>query len=191
MAINAWGYETDTMPALLTAEEFAVLTGNTLSSTTTQIEAVLSGVSQVVRDYCGWHVSPKLTCTWKGDGDGRIVELPAIFVSEIASVKVDGRTLSSNEYQWKQDGLIRLAQPLKDDWGRRVEVEFSAGVSSAAIQDVVSQVAVNYLVAPAGVSSEMVGSAMITYNATGYGIAGGIRLHSTDKATLAQYRITR
>ncbi len=190
--MNSWTYETSgDLPALLSAEDFAVLTGNSLSSTTEQIEAVLASVSQVVRDYCGWHISPNLVCTWKGDGDGRLVQLPAMFITDVSSVKVDGRTLSASEYQWKDDGLLRLARPLPDNWGRRVEVEFSAGVDTDAIAAVVSQVAVNYLVAPAGVSSETAGGVSISYNSTGYGMTGGIRLHSTDKATLAQYRISR
>lgn len=190
MALNAWGYEIASLPPLLTVADFEDLTGHTLSATTKQMEATLNGASQVVRDYCGWHVAPSVQCSWRGDADGRFVHLPVMFVSDVASVSVDGRALSANEYQWKQDGLIRLARPV-DDWGRRVEVTFTAGVPATALAAVVAQVATNYLVAPAGVSSETAGGVSISYNSTGYGMTGGIRLHSTDKATLAQYRIPR
>lgn len=182
-----WGYEVvGTLPALMTAEEFAVITGGIMSSSTAQIEATLAAVSAAIRSYCGWHVAPNIECIWQGDADGKLVELPGMGVSTVHSVTVAG---DNADHTWRKSGLVRLDAPVNDDWGQLVVVDYDAGFDTSVLSSVVSQLAVNALVAPAGVMREQAGDVAITYNQTAVGVTGGIRLLSSDKLLLDPYKL--
>lgn len=188
--MNQWGYSTtQELPPLISVEDFTKATGGELSSTADQITWTLNAASGAIRTFCGWHVGPSLTCTWQGDADGRLVQLPAMNVTSIHSISINGVELTSDEYAWRDSGLIRLAKPILDDWGRRVVVEFEAGCASGALDAIVTQIAVNNLVAPAGIMREQVGDLNVTYNMTGNGVTGGIRLISSDKSQLKAFKL--
>lgn len=182
-----WGYDVvGTLPALMTAEEFAVITGGIMSSSTAQIEATLAAVSAAIRSYCGWHVAPNIECIWQGDADGKLVELPGMGVSTVHSVTVAG---DNADHTWRKSGLVRLDTPVNDDWGQLVVVDYDAGFDTSVLSSVVSQLAVNALVAPAGVMREQAGDVAITYNQTAVGVTGGIRLLASDKLLLDPYKL--
>jgi hypothetical protein len=188
--INQWGYSTSVeLPSLISVQDFETATGGEMSSSTEQIQATLDAASGAIRSFCGWHVAPNLRCAWQGDADGRLIQLPAMNVTSIHSVTIDGVELAASDYSWRASGLIRLAKPIQDDWGRRVIVEFDAGCDSGALNGVVTQVAVNNLVAPAGVMREQVSDVSITYNQLANGVTGGIRLISGDKAMLKAFKL--
>lgn len=183
-----WGYDVvGDLGNLMSVEDFKELTGGVMSSSDEQIEATLAAVSSVVRAYCGWHISPIVECIWTGDANGKLVQLPAMNVSTVHSVSISGSEIS--DYAWRSSGLIRLGQYPGDDWGRLINADYDAGVDADAIAAVVSQLAVNALVAPAGVMREQAGDVAITYNQTAVGVSGGIRLLSTDKILLDPYKL--
>ena len=187
MTKTAWGYEiVGDLGNMLSVDELQEMTGGILSSSYEQIEATMSAVSYAIRAFCGWHVTPNVECVWTGDADGRLAQLPAMGVTSIHSVKVNGADV---DYDWRTSGLIRLKRPVCDDWGRLVVVDYEAGFDTEALASVVSQVAVNALVAPAGVMREQAGDVAITYNQTGAGVTGGIRLLSSDKQLLQPYKL--
>ena len=188
--MTQWGYSTTSeLPPLISVEDFTKATGGEMSSTADQITWTLNAASGAIRTFCGWHVGPNVECTWQGDADGRLIQLPAMNVTSIHSISVNGVELASTEYAWRDSGLIRLAKPILDDWGRRVVVEFEAGCASGALDAIVTQIAVNNLVAPAGVMREQAGDVAITYNQTANGVTGGIRLISGDKAQLKAFKL--
>lgn len=185
-----WGYEVAGcgLPPLMTANQLLVLAPG-LSSTAEAITAVLESTSAAVRDYCGWHISPNLECTFVGDGEGRLLMLPAMGVTEVSSLKADGSELSG--YEWTAAGMVRLKCGLFPSAWRSVECTYKAGFDSAAVQQAVAQIALNALVAAPGVREEHAGQVGITYNQTGSGISGGVTLLERDRAMLAPYRLAR
>lgn len=187
---NPWNYEiAGNIPSVISADDFNVFTGGAMSSTDDQINATLRAVSAAIRNYCGWHVAPNARCYWRGDADGSLVQLPAMNVTSVHTVKVAGRTLDPAEYAWRKSGLIRLAKEPADDWGQLVEVDFEAGVDPGNLASIASQLATNALVAPAGVLSERAGDVSIQYNTTASGVAGGIRLLASDKEMLDAFKL--
>lgn len=71
-------------------------------------EGVSEDVQDVIRAYCGWHVSPSITETITLDGPGSdTLFLPSLHVTDVASVTVDG--VAQNEPEWSESGLIRGA----------------------------------------------------------------------------------
>lgn len=190
MLETPWGYSVDaeTMPPLITVADFDTLTGGAFSSSSEKVEAAIEAASASVRDYCGWHVSPALTCEYTGEGEGRIFVLPAMGVSNVEYLKIAN---VSRLFQWKTNGLVRLSEGyFPDDW-RAVECRYTAGFDSASIGAVVAQIVANSLAASPGVSDERAGNVSITYNRTGDGITGGISLLGRDKEQLAPYKLVR
>lgn len=190
MLETPWGYSVDAeaMPPLITVAEFDTLTGGAFSSSSEKVEAAINAASASVRDYCGWHVSPVLTCEYVGEGEGRLLMLPAMGVRDVESLEVCG---IERQCQWKANGLVRLIfECFPDDW-RGVTCRYTAGFDSASVGAVVAQIAANSLAASPGVSDERAGNVSITYNRTGDGITGGISLLGRDKEQLAPYKLVR
>ena len=103
--MTAWGYDVNSvLPPLLTAEEYARITGAEWSE---RLEAAVDAASQAIRNYCGWHVSPSVNCTANPAGGAIIAKLPAGYVSAITSITENGEALSSSDYEWRKDGLIK------------------------------------------------------------------------------------
>lgn len=195
-----WGYEVGAeeagpLPPVIDAEQLAALTQGRFGPDTEGVESVLAGVSAAIRAACGWHVSPSLPCRAALTGGDRLIALPALLVTGIESVTEAGQPLDDGCYEWTQSGAMRRCQWRRWAPGyRSVVVEYEAGIPSAIAADlgvVAAQVASNALVAPAGVRQESAGDVSITFNQTGNGVSGGVRLLDSDIAMLAPYRLER
>lgn len=186
--VTPWGYSVDDMQSLISVEQFRLLCPG-LSSTDAQIQVVLDSVSAAIRDYCGWHVAPSLECTYIGDGEGHLLMLPAMGVTEVDSLTIDGD--AATDYEWTAAGMVRLKKSTFPDKWRSVECVYTAGFTSAAIGQVVAQIASNAIVAAPGVANERVGDVSIAYNQTGTGITGGVSLLPRDYELLAPYKLAR
>ena len=99
--LTRWGYALTTensLPDMLTAEEYNAITGNRFSGDV-RIAPAIKAASQAIRNYCSWHVAPSLACKLTTSvydkrvtrvQDGVQIQLPAMFVSSITSIKVGG-----------------------------------------------------------------------------------------------------
>ena len=182
-----WGYEVEYLPSMIDVDEFRTMCPG-MASDDNQVQVVLDAVSYAIRDYCGWHVSPQLKCKFTGEGEGRMLILPAMGVTSVDSLKVGGENVA--DFEWTAAGMVRQGAMFPDVW-RSVECEYNAGFDSGAICQVVAQIASNALAAAPGVSSERAGNVSITYNQTGVGITGGVSLLPRDYAILAPYKLAR
>ncbi len=187
MLNTPWGYSVDELPAILSPQELRALMP-TLSSTDDTLAAVLDGVSSAVRDYCGWHVSPVLECTYINNGDGPLLMLPAMGVQSVKSLEVDG---IEPEFEWDASGMVRLKGGSFPCGWRNVTAVYTAGFASASVAQVVAQIAANMLTASPGVREEHAGQVGITYNQTGSGITGGVSILGRDRELLAPYKLAR
>lgn len=195
-----WGYEVGVdeggeIPPIIDAERLAALTQGRFGPETEGVDSVLAGVSAAIRAACGWHVAPSLPCRASLDGGDRFIALPALVVTGVGSVSELGAELGPGAYEWAANGSLRRCQWKRWAPGyRSVSVVYEAGIPSAAAADlgvVAAQVASNSLSAPAGVRQESAGDVSITYNQTGSGVSGGVRLLDSDLAMLARYRLER
>jgi len=186
-----WGYTVDgALPPLLGVAEFHRLVPN-ISSSDARIEDMLDGISQALRDWCGWHIGPALDCVYTGDGEGRLLMLPAMGVTAVSSLKIDGETVDPGYYEWTSAGMVRLKHGRFPDSWRSVECAYTAGFPLGAVAQVAAQVASNALVAAPGVREEHAGAVGISYNETGSGITGGVSMLERDLSLLAPYRLVR
>ena len=132
--LTRWGYALTTensLPDLLTAEEYNAITGNRFSGDV-RIAPAIKAASQAIRNYCSWHVAPSLACkltTLVYDKrvtrvqDGVQIQLPAMFVSSITSIKVGGE--DKPIYILDSNGMLLVMDV--DSYG--VTSEASGGVS--------------------------------------------------------------
>lgn len=187
---TSWGYSVDieggSIPAILTYDEFQELGGSALSSSQARQEAVLAAVSSAVRNWCGWHVAPSLTCRIVTDGAGRQLQLPLMGVTSVTSLTVCGDAVT--DYEWRSSGHLRLRCGWFPDAWRSVEVVCRAGYNAdTALGQIVAQLAINELAATAGIREEHAGQVGASYNQTDAGVSGGVRLLASDKEMLAPY----
>ena len=185
MLDTMWGYQVDetTIPSLISVAEFNAMTGNRWQGDPA-LEPVLAAVSQAVRNYCGWHLSPSLKCVAKCSATGHYVGLPALAVTSISEVLDDG--VAVTDYEWKPNGSLRSAG-FTQKW-QGVEVSYNAGLNDILLKTIVSQIASNHLANPSGVREERAGQVSISYNQQG-GIAGGVSLAERDMLMLEPYRL--
>ena len=183
-----WGYEVEVLPSLISVTDLRTI-APTLSATNEQLHAVLAKVSAAVRDFCGWHVAPSLECTYTGQGEGRLLLLPGMGITEVSSLKVNGASVTA--YEWTAAGMVRLTDGAFPDSWRSVECVYTAGFTADAVAQVVAQIALNALVASPGVREEHAGQVGITYNSTGSGISGGVSILGRDRELLAPYKLAR
>lgn len=193
--LTPWGYDVEDLPPLVTPDQLAQATAGRFGPGTIGVFSTLAGVSAAVRSACGWHVAPSLPCTIVTQGPGRVIALPALMVSSVSSVEELGSELAAGEYEWRRDGVLRRCcwRSWPSSFGS-VRVSYEAGFEPDAAADlvtVVAQVAANHLAAPAGVRAEQAGDVSITYNQTGVGTSGGVRLLDSDLAMLAPYILDR
>lgn len=187
--LTKWGYSVDSeLGPIISVDDFQIATGGRMVSSEERIEAVLASVSQAIRDWCGWHVSPNLECTWKGQGEGNLMLLPCFGVTDVESLSVEGSEVI--DFEWLNSGLIRIPCRFPDKW-RSCDVVYRAGFdATGALAAAVVQLASNALAATPGVREEHAGQVGATYNQTEVGVSGGVRLLASDYSLLAPYRLT-
>lgn len=157
------GYSVDNLPAIVDIEQARKIISTNASDE--QLQAGIDAASAVIRNYCGWHVSPNLECTFECESDGfPELQLPATFVTAVHSVTVNGEPI---EFEWKPSGRIRRTDKkmFSESWGS-VVVKYSAGIETEQIAQPVAKLAAAACSAPAGIRSESIGQASVTYSTT-------------------------
>lgn len=75
---------------------------------------LLRVASDAMRDYCGWHLSPSITETYRQLrlGSQGLVMLPSRYVTDVSQV-VSGQVIDPSAYEWFPDGWIQLASTVQ------------------------------------------------------------------------------
>lgn len=120
-----------------------------------------------------------------------MAKLPAGYVSAITSITEDDTELSSSDYEWRRDGLIKRAYPYRwsDTWDGIVAV-YTAGYTADAVPDLteaVCAIAAGVLSVSAGVISESADGVSISYSQSASSIAAGLTVQ--QKAALESYKV--
>ena len=188
---TAWGYDvSQALPPLLSEGEFNQMTGGAFMGNM-RVKSALKAASQVIRNYCGWHISPSVTCSAKPEGDGIIKRLQAGYVSEIVSVTDGGAELTESDYEWRSDGLVKRAYP--KSWAKGwngTEIVYKAGYDIDAVPDLAEAIAAitaGVLSVSAGVASESADGVSISYSASASSIAAS--LTAQQKSVLEFYKV--
>lgn len=203
--LTTWGYtitDAETLPALLTPEEFNTFTANKYAGDA-RIEANIKAASDAIRNYCGWHLFPVQACSFSErllNGNGRLkrsgpdilIQLPAVFIPSVSSVEIGGKAWA--DYAVESNGLLRLFDVLPHMVTRKTEVSvtYSAGLPPMfrdAIKELIAHRVTHALASSAGVQSETAGGVSVTYSANWINSARSTALADDNKEVLSPYKL--
>ena len=212
--ISSWGYSYDAeaLPALINATEFSAYTNGKFGTTDTRIASNIKSASEAIRNYCGWHISPSITCGMLYNvanlrdayiGGDLLIQLPATFVTSIVKIVLDavldpdsgdyiGETITDPaRYELdKSNGLLRVYDVGIRDRRSKIFVKYVAGFGDAeAIKEITSLRVVHALTNPYGVTSEAAGGVSVSYSSAWSGRANSTALPSEERETLDAYRV--
>lgn len=78
----------------------------------------LNAAGDTIRNFCQWHIYPSLTVTQQIvpiQPDGTIM-LPSLYVTNVASVTINGVELDPTAYRWHQAGYIKRHRQAYFQW---------------------------------------------------------------------------
>ena len=185
-----WGYDAEDLGPIISVNQFHAITDCAYMDNP-RVESALLAASQAIRNYCGWHISPSVQCTAYPEGGAIVAKLPAGYVSEIVRITEDGTVLSSGDYEWRRDGLIKRAFPHR--WSSKwdgIKAEYMAGYEAEAVPDLVEAICAittGVMSVSAGVISESADGVSISYSQSASSIAAG--LTAAQKSALEAYKV--
>lgn len=200
--MTSWGYSitnADALTDLITTEQFNALTSSKYSGDV-RISPNVKAASQAIRNYCGWHIYPSMSCRIETsfydkrisrNGSVILIQLPATFVSSITSVEIGGTAYSN--YVLESNGILRIFGVTEYfEPYTTLEVEYVAGYSDALVsnlQELVAHRVTHALASSVGIQSETAGGVSITYSAVWTNSARSTALPNDNKEVLAPYRL--
>lgn len=202
--LTNWGYTIDSASSLtdmLTLAEFDDFTASKWSEDD-RIPGNIAAACSAIRNYCGWHVYPSLTCTLDTsffdrrvalNGGSVLIQLPARFVSSVTSIKIGGTAYTS--YVLEANGLLKVYNV--DFYGiyeyTSIEVVYVAGVPSEfmdGLKELVAHRVTHAMASSGGVQSETAGGVSITYSANWTNSARATALADDNKEVLQPFKLT-
>ena len=199
--LTPWGYtieDAEALAPILTVEEFNTATAGKYAGDV-RIESNINAACAAIRDYCGWHIAPELTCTLTErvlSGNGRIkragpdllIQLPATLVTSVTSATVDG--LDHVDYDLAPNGILRLFDVGCIGRKAAVVVTYTAGHAMLdSVKELIAGRVIHALAQPYGVQSESAGGVSITYSGSWAASGSSTALPDDNKATLDAYKV--
>lgn len=213
--LSPWGYiyDAETLPDLITSQEFSNYTNAKFGTTDTRIASNISSASASIRNFCGWHITPSLECGMLYNvhdlrdafhGPDLIIQLPATFVSSVSKVVLNAVWNEETE-DWDGEiitdqgridngmgsGLVRIFDVGSLDRRSKLFIKYTAGYAGTAIPDIKELAAsgvTHALTNSYGVNSEAAGGVSVSYNASWAG-KGSTALANDARDTLEPYKV--
>lgn len=199
--LTPWGYELaddQTMPVLLTSDEYGVYSGGRYAAHMERINAEISAACSAVRNYVGWHLAPSMACTAEMTMQDRrismvgrdiLIQLPAKYVTAVSSVLLGG---VSCDFSFQPNGILRCYDVELAGVKRytKVTVSYTAGLPDELmdpIKELIAHRVTHAVAVPSGITSEASGGVSVTYNAGWINTAQSTTLQDTNKELLAPY----
>ena len=213
--LSTWGYtyDAETLPDFITTTEFSNFTNGKFGTTDTRISSNITSASAAIRNYCGWHISPSLTCGMLYNvhdlrdafvGPDLLIQLPATFVSGVTKI-VLGAKWNTEADDWygeiitdpdrfdvQQGGLLRVYDIGYLDRKAKVFVKYQAGLPDtniAVIKELTANKVTHAVTNAYGVTSEAAGGVSVTYNSTWSGRSSSTTLADDSREVLNAYKV--
>ena len=199
--LTTWGYTLtalDTLPDLLSVEEFNTFTGNKYAGYSTQVGVEISAATAAIRNFVGWHLAPSASCELSTTfldrrvtrvGTDALIQLPARYVTDIDAVTIGG--VEYEDYILDPSGLLRVLN-VSGERHTPIVVSYTAGLPeglTAPIKELVAHRVTHAVAVPAGVTSEASGGVSVTYNANWINNARATALVGDNKEILIPYKV--
>lgn len=201
--ITTWGYsltELETLPELLTFEDYNTFTGGQYASDQERIEKEIAAASAAVRNFVGWHLGPSASCQLNTIATDRriirtgrdyLIQLPARYVTEVESVEIGGA--SYQHFVCDPAGILRVYDVAPVERWAPVVIDYTAGLSSALmapIEELIAYRVTHSIAVPAGITSEASGGVSVTYNAAWINNSRATAIVDDNREMLIPYKVT-
>ena len=213
--LSTWGYtyDAETLPDFITTTEFSSFTNGKFGTTDTRISSNITSASAAIRNYCGWHISPSLTCGMLYNvhdlrdafvGPDLLIQLPATFVSGVTKIVLgakwnteaddwDGEIITDpDRFDVQQGGLLRVYDVGYLDRKAKLFVKYQAGLPDtniAVIKELTANKVTHAVTNAYGVTSEAAGGVSVTYNSTWSGRSSSTTLADDSREVLNAYKV--
>lgn len=201
--LTQWGYtltELDTLPDMLTDEEFDEFTANRYAGDV-RIANNIKAACSAIRNHVGWHLYPSAACEatmLMNDrrvtrvGCDLMIQLPAAFVTEVSSVTIDGADCST--FSFETNGILMIYDVSFINLYRYtpIVVAYTAGISTEmmdSIRELAAHQVTHAIAVPSGITSEAAGGVSVTYNAAWVNSTRATDLSASNKEVLSPYRL--
>ena len=210
--ISPWGYtyDAESLPDFIDSETFNAYTGRKFNGDS-RISANIPSATSVIRNYCGWHIAPVLTCgvNYRVQdlrdayiGGDLLMQLPATFVSAVTKVVINAKYNALTQ-EWEGDelndfyidnatGMLRIYDAGAQDRKSQIFVKYASGYDLAnikAIQELTANLVTHAVTNPYGVNSEAAGGVSVSYSSTWSGHASATALTNDTREVLDAYKI--
>ena len=209
--LTPWGYivDAETIPDFITAVDFGNYTAGKFG-TDSRIAANIPSASASIRDYCGWHVAPSLTCgiIYRVQdirdafvGPDILIQLPATFVSSVEKVVLDAVMDSEtglyvgdqvDDFDIEPSGLLRIYDAGPRDRKSKIFIKYTAGYTAsqtAALKELTADLVSHAVANPYGINSESAGGVSVSYSANWSGRTTSTALANDTRETLDAYKV--
>lgn len=209
--LSPWGYiiDSESIPDFITFAEFNNFTNGKFGADM-RITANIPSATEAIRNYCGWHIAPSLTCGMLYNvkdlrdafvGPDLLVQLPATYVTSIEKVIINA-VWNADKDDWDGDvitdydigmgsGLLRIYDVCALDRKSKIFIRFQAGYEKApaTIKELTADRITHAVANPYGVNSESAGGVSVSYSGIWAGSSNASSLPSDTREILEAYRV--
>lgn len=210
-ALSPWGYiiDSENLPAFISVDDFHLFTNGKFAGDT-RIVSTLPSASEAIRNFCGWHIAPSLTCGMVYNvldlrdafvGRDLLIQLPATYVTGIQKIVLNAvLNPSTGLYEGDEtddyeigmgDGLLRIYDVGNLNRKSRIFIKYTAGFTDtpSAIKELTADRVSHAVTNPYGVNSEAAGGVSVSYSGAWAGSANSSSLPSDSREILEAYRL--
>lgn len=209
--LSPWGYiiDSENLPAFISVDDFHLFTNGKFAGDT-RIVSTLPSASEAIRNFCGWHIAPSLTCGMVYNvldlrdafvGRDLLIQLPATYVTDIQKIVLNAvLNPSTGLYEGDEtddyeigmgDGLLRIYDVGNLNRKSRIFIKYTAGFTDtpSAIKELTADRVSHAVTNPYGVNSEAAGGVSVSYSGAWAGSANSSSLPSDSREILEAYRL--
>ena len=209
--LSPWGYiiDSENLLAFISVDDFHLFTNGKFAGDT-RIVSTLPSASEAIRNFCGWHIAPSLTCGMVYNvldlrdafvGRDLLIQLPATYVTGIQKIVLNAvLNPSTGLYEGDEtddyeigmgDGLLRIYDVGNLNRKSRIFIKYTAGFTDtpSAIKELTADRVSHAVTNPYGVNSEAAGGVSVSYSGAWAGSANSSSLPSDSREILEAYRL--
>lgn len=208
MIQTSWGYtllDVDSMPDILTQEEFNSTTANKYALDS-RVPSTIKSVTASIRNYCGWHIATSQNCELVLNAQDLqitrkysdiLIQLPYRFVSAISKIvvnatKVDGEWVGDevDDFTYTYNGHVTAFDTQIESRKSTIVVIATVGLADTeALKGLIANKVSQVLNGTNGINSETAGGVSISYNSSYVNGAKANAFMTDDKELLNTYKV--
>ena len=209
--LSPWGYivDSESLPNFISDIDFNNFTNGKFAKDT-QVQNIIPAATEAIRNYCGWHVAPSLTCGMFYNvrdlrdafvGRDLLVQLPTTYVTAVEKIIVNA-VWNADKNDWDGEaltdydigmgtGLLRIYDVGYLDRKAKIFIKYTAGYPNVpeTIKELTADRVTHAVSNPYGVASESVGGVSVSYSAIWASGSNASSLADDSREILEQYKV--